>query len=86
MSEPYWETGEVPEVVEEGKQRFKHYKQAGVIEITTLLQEDSVVKEIRRETISAYKLQCNAALRGMLLDFLEGAGIIVNADKVEAEE
>jgi|BioPla2DNA2_1021312.scaffolds.fasta_scaffold05389_8 hypothetical protein len=83
MNKPYWEC-ENPSVVDAGKQRFKHYKQSGVIEISTKIPEGESIKEIRRQTISAYKLQANEQLQDMLLDFLETAGLIRKVDNKEA--
>jgi hypothetical protein len=83
MNKPYWEC-ENPSVVDAGKQRFKHYKQSGVIEICSKIDENGKEKEFRRQTISAYKLQSNEQLQSMMLDFLEAAGLICKVDNKEA--
>lgn len=75
MNKPYWEC-ENPSVVDAGKQRFKHYKQSGVIEICSKIDENGKEKEFRRQTISAYKLKTNDKLRDMVLDFLEDSGLV----------
>jgi hypothetical protein len=75
MNKPYWEC-ENPSVVDAGKQRFKHYKQSGVLEISTKVKKGDEEKEIRRQTISAHKLKSNDELRDMVLDFLEDSGLV----------
>jgi len=85
VADKYWEI-ESPRVIEDGQRRFKYYKQSGILVICTLLQEDGVIKEVRRQVIPAFRLQCNIPLRDMILDFLWDAGIIVSTDKVEAGE
>jgi hypothetical protein len=75
MNKPYWEV-ENPAIVEAGKQRFKYYKQSGVLEISTKVKKGDEEKEIRRQTISAYKLKTNDKLRDMVLDFLEDSGLV----------
>lgn len=83
MDKPYWEI-ESPAIVEAGKQRFKYYKQSGVLEISTKVKKGDEEKEIRRQTISAYKLQANEQLQDMLLDFLEDSGLVRRVDNKEA--
>lgn len=75
MNKPYWEV-ENPAIVEAGKQRFKYYKQSGVLEISTKVKKGDEEKEIRRQTISVYKLKTNDKLRDMVLDFLEDSGLV----------
>lgn len=82
MNKPYWEV-ENPAIVEAGKQVFKHYKQGGVLEICTKIEESGQSKETRRQTIFAYKLRRNDALRDLVLDFMEAAGIVRKLDKQE---
>lgn len=85
MSDKYWEIEE-PKMTDDGRRRYKYYKQSGILEISTLLQEDGSIKEVRRQAISAFRLKCNIPLRNMILDFLEDAEVIIDADKFEAME
>ena len=82
MDKKYWEV-ENPAIVEAGKQRFKYYRQGGMLEVCTKIYEDGSERETRRQTISAYKLQDNGELRNMVMDFLEDAGLVRKVDKQE---
>jgi|BioPla2DNA2_1021312.scaffolds.fasta_scaffold188702_1 hypothetical protein len=75
MTRPYWEV-EAPEVINAGKQQFAYYKQSQILEISTIIEEDGIKKQIRRQALSGYKLQNNKELANMVLDFLEVAGVI----------
>lgn len=76
---PYWET-EQPQVVEAGRQRFSYYKEAGVLEIASIIQEDGKQKSIRRQALSASKLRKNEAAANMLIDFMAAAGLVQEID------
>lgn len=84
MRERYWETGEVPQVVDTGKQRIKYYKAAQVIEICNYLDENGNKTEFRRQSLSAHKLQKYPELTDIFLDFLEGCGVATKLNKEEA--
>lgn len=73
---PYWKSGEVPEVVDVGNQRYKHYKEAGLIEVSTIVKEGDSEKTIRYQAISAHRLLHSPALCDMLFSFLSAAGLI----------
>ena len=78
-SVPYWET-EQPQVADAGKQRFSFYKEAGVLEVASIIHEDGIQKAIRRQALSAAKLRKNEAVANMLIDFLASAGLIQELD------
>ena len=76
---PYWES-ETPEVIDTRKQRFSFYKDAKVLEIAALINEDGSTKPIRRQALSASMLLHNPAVCDMLLDFLSAAGLVSKVD------
>lgn len=75
MSRPYWET-EKPEAITDGNKVFSFYRQSGVLEIASLIRENGITKEIRRQSLSADKLQSNKELADVVLDLLESAGVV----------
>lgn len=75
MSRPYWEV-EKPRTIVDGNKVFNYYKESKVIEIASLLRENGITKEIRRQSLSADKLRNNADLVDVLLELLEAAGAI----------
>lgn len=72
---PYWQTL-IYKSVKVGNQIFRYYKEAETLEIVTLLNESGIEKEIRRQSISGYKLKQDKQLQDLFLDFLEDSGCI----------
>lgn len=75
MSRPYWEV-EKPQTIVDGNKVFGYYEESKVLEIASLIRENGITKEIRRQSLSADKLRNNAELVDVLLELLEAAGAI----------
>jgi hypothetical protein len=75
MSRPYWEV-EKPQTIVDGNKVFSYYEESKVLEIASLIRENGITKEIRRQSLSADKLRNNADLVDVLLELLEAAGAI----------
>ena len=80
----YWEV-ETPRIVEEGRRRYKYYKQSGVFEICCVDKEGTEHKEFRHQILSKHKIHRSPALGDLLIDFMEDAGLIERVKEAETE-
>lgn len=76
MRRPYWETENPVKVIRAGRQQFSYYRQAGILEVTTIVEKDGSQKPIRTQAIFGDRLKNNDELVNMLLEFLQDVGVV----------